>query len=282
MRLSLRPAQTPTRRVLVTGAASGLGLALVHRFADRGDRVLATDLGTERPAALPPSADYLPLDVRDDQAWARALAHVQDDWSGLDLLVNNAGIGASGRIDVATMDEWAAIIDVNLLGVVRGCRTFSPLFKGQGSGQIVNTASLAGLIHPPGMAPYNAVKAGVVALSETLSHELGPFGITVTVVCPAFFRSNLGGSTAGADTQTAAAGTAMLAGAKRSADDVAAVVIRGIDARKDLILPDPESQILWRVKRFAAPVYAHGMRRAALRLKQGRAAPTGVREALFG
>ena len=282
MRLSLRPAQTSSRRVLVTGAASGLGLALVHRFADRCDRVLATDLGTERPAALPPSAGYLPLDVRDDHAWARALAHVQDTWSGLDLLVNNAGIGASGRIDVATMDEWARIIDVNLLGVVRGCRTFTPLFKGQGSGHIVNTASLAGLIHVPGMAPYNAVKAGVVALSETLTHELRPFGITVSVVCPAFFRSNLGASSAGADPQMAAAGQAMLAGSRRSADDVAAVVLKGIDARKDLILPDPESQILWRVKRFAAPVYAHGMRRAALRLQQGRQPPSSVRDALFG
>ena len=81
------------------------------------------------------------------------------------------------------------MIDINLLGVVRGCRTFVPMMKAQGSGHIVNTASLAGLVHPPAMASYTAVKAGVVALSETLSYELDPFGISVSAVCPGFFRT---------------------------------------------------------------------------------------------
>lgn len=254
---------TSSRRVLVTGAASGLGLALVRAFVARGDRVLATDLQTERPEVLPSAAAYLPLDVRSDDAWDAALAHVRETWGGLDLLVNNAGVAAGGRIDVATMDEWTWIVDINLLGVVRGCRTFTPLFKEQGSGHIVNTASLAGLVHAPGMSAYNTVKAGVVALSETLSHELSPHGIDVSVVCPSFFRTNLGDSFQGADTEMEDAGRRMVSGSRRSAEQVAQIVLRGIDARRDLILTDREGHVAWRAKRFVRPAYTAVMKRAA-------------------
>jgi NAD(P)-dependent dehydrogenase (short-subunit alcohol dehydrogenase family) len=258
------------RRVLVTGGASGLGLALVRALVARGDHVLATDVQADRPDALPEAAAYLPLDVRSDEAWAAALAHVRQTWGGLDLLVNNAGVAAGGRIDVATMDEWHWIVDINLLGVVRGCRTFTPLFKEQGSGHIVNTASLAGLVHAPGMAAYNTVKAGVVALSETLSHELAPHGIDVSVVCPSFFRTNLGSSFQGADTEMESAGKKLVSGSKRSAEQVADIVVRGIDARRDVILTDRDGQIAWRAKRFARPAYTAVMKRAARRVAAGR------------
>jgi len=262
MPFNSRRQPTPPRRVLVTGAASGLGLALVRALSARGDRVLATDLTTERPSVLPAAVEYLSLDVRSDDDWERALVHVRTAWDGLDLLVNNAGIAAGGRIDVATLDEWRRIIDINLLGVVRGCRAFTPMFKEQRSGHIANTASLAGLVHAPGMAAYNSVKAGVVALSETLSHELAPFGITVSVVCPSFFRTNLGASFQGADTVMENAGKALLMGARRSADGVAATVVKGIDARKDVILTDLDGHIAWRAKRFVRPAYLAVMRRA--------------------
>ena len=266
MPLSSLPALASSRRVLVTGAASGLGLAVARGLAERGDRVLATDVASARPESVPDGVDYLPLDVRLDDDWASALAQVGDSWGGLDLLVNNAGVATGGRIDVATMDEWHRIVDVNLLGVVRGCRTFTPMFKEHGRGHIVNVASLAGLVHAPGMASYNAVKAGVVAISETLDHELAPHGIAVSVVCPAFFRTNLGASFAGADVQLEAAGKRLLARSKRSADEVAAIVIKGIDARRDVILTDWEGRIVWRAKRFARPLYRRAMRRAGARI----------------
>ncbi|EWT02362.1 short-chain dehydrogenase [Intrasporangium oryzae NRRL B-24470] len=271
--MPLTPHRAPTshRRVLVTGAASGLGLALVRGLAARGDRVLATDVALERPDAIPVGVDYLPLDVRSDDAWARALDHVMASMGGLDLLVNNAGVAAGGRIDVATMDEWHWIVDINLLGVVRGCRTFVPLLKQQGSGHIVNTASLAGLVHAPGMAAYNTVKAGVVALSETLSHELAPHGVTVSVVCPSFFQTNLGASFRGADTEMEDAGRAMVSGSSRTAEGVAAIVLKGIDSGKDVILTDREGHIAWRAKRFVRPLYTAVMQGAGRRLHQGKA-----------
>src|SRR3954469_10977247 len=259
---------TSSRRVLVTGAASGLGLALVRALVARGDHVLATDVARERPDALPGAAAYLPLDVRRDEDWAAALEHVRTTWGGLDLLVNNAGVAAGGRIDVATIEEWDWILDINLLGVVRGCRTFTPMLKAQGSGHIVNTASLAGLVHAPGMAAYNTVKAGFVALSETLSHELAPHGIDVSVVCPSFFRTNLGSSFQGADSEMEAAGKKLVSSSRRSAEEVAATVMRGIDARRDLILTDRDGHLAWRAKRFARPLYTAAMRRAARRTTQ--------------
>lgn len=262
MPLRSRSVTYPSRRVLVTGAASGLGLALVKALAAQGNRVLATDVGSDCPDGLPPSVDYLPLDVRSDDAWRAAREHVEASWGGLDLLVNNAGVAAAGRIDVATLSEWQWIIDINLLGVVRGCRTFTPLFKAQGSGHIVNTASLAGLVHAPGMSAYNTVKAGVVALSETLTHELAPHGVAVSAVCPSFFRTNLTSSFRGADTGVEQAGAGRVTRSRRTSDQVAATVLRGIDARRDVILTDPEGRIIWRVKRFARPLYRYGMKRA--------------------
>jgi NAD(P)-dependent dehydrogenase (short-subunit alcohol dehydrogenase family) len=270
----------PPRRVLVTGGASGLGLALVRALAARGDRVLATDLATQRPDVLPASVGYRRLDVRSDADWDATLAHLRETWGGLDVLVNNAGVAAGGRIDVATMDEWRRVVDVNLLGVVRGCRTFTPLFKQQRGGHIVNTASLAGLVHAPGMAAYNAVKAGVVAVSETLSHELAPHGIAVTVVCPSFFRSGLDASFRGTDAELEDAGRRMVRGSRRSADDVAATVLRGIDARRDVVLTDVEGRVAWRAKRFVRPLYTAAMRRAATQLARGRAPGAHPLEAL--
>ena len=168
-------------RVLVTGGAGGLGAALVAHFVADGHQVLSTDLAAESPAAG--GAQYRQLNVRDASDWEAAVAWCEENWGGLDILVNNAGIATGGRIDVESLDEWDRVVDINLMGVVRGCRAFTPLFKKQRSGHIVNTASAAGLVHPPMMSSYNTVKAGVVALSETLSHELHPYGVTVSVVC---------------------------------------------------------------------------------------------------
>src|SRR4029453_11338931 len=106
---------------------------------------------------------------------ADALVWVQDSWGGLDILVNNAGVAGGGRIDRCTIDEWRWITEINLFGVVRGGQTFTPMFKQQRSGQIVNVASLAGLVPPGGMGSYNAVKAAVVAFTETTGHELAHY-----------------------------------------------------------------------------------------------------------
>ena len=255
----------PNDRALLTGAASGLGLALTRLLAARGCRVLATDLLAEAPDVLTdlPSVTYRRLDVRNDPDWAGARDWVQEEWLGLDLLINNAGVAAGGRIDVVPLEEWEWIVDINLLGVVRGCATFAPLMKTQRSGHLVNIASAAGLVHPPQMGSYNAVKAAVVALSETLRYELGPYDVTTSVVCPTFFRTNLSSSLTGSDPEAAESARRLIDGARRTADDVASTVLAGIDARRYLILPDPGARAAYAGKRFARPLYDRTMRRVA-------------------
>jgi NAD(P)-dependent dehydrogenase (short-subunit alcohol dehydrogenase family) len=272
-------------RVLVTGGASGLGAALVRRFVADGHQVLTTDLGAAAPAGL--GTPYLRLDVRSADDWDRAVAWCRENWDGLDVLVNNAGIATGGRIDVESLAEWDRVVDINLMGVVRGCRAFVPLLKEQGSGQIVNTASAAGLVHPPMMSSYNTVKAGVVALSETLSHELHPYGVSVSVVCPSFFRTNLADSIQGDDTEMGAVARRLIEQSPRTADDVAAGVLAGIQKQQFLIIPDRPALLAWRTKRFARPLYDRQLRRIAARARDradasgapapGRGTATGER-----
>lgn len=255
-------------RVLVTGAGSGLGLALVRRLAGRGCRVLATDVHADVPLPLQgiDGVAYLTLDVTQDVDWATAHDWVVEQWDGLDHLFNNAGVAAGGRIELTEMDQWQWIVDINLLGVVRGCRTFTPMLKAQGSGHIVNTASAAGLIHPPRMSEYNAVKAGVVALSETLLHELGPFGVGVSVVCPTFFKTNLTESMRGKDEAAQKSAARLIDRSTVTADDIAVQVLRGVDMGRHIVLTDRDGRIAYAAKRFARPLYYAMMKKASIQM----------------
>ncbi|HET7326823.1 MAG TPA: SDR family NAD(P)-dependent oxidoreductase [Nocardioidaceae bacterium] len=248
-----------SRRVLVTGGRSGLGAALVRQLRAAGDRVLVTDLADRGPS-VEVGDDYLRLDVRNLDDWLRAREWVEQRWGGLDLLVNNAGVAAGGRIDVADVEEWQRVLDVNLLGVARGCHVFVPVMKRQRSGHIVNVASMAGLVYPPNMSSYNAAKAGVVALSETLLHELEPFGIAVTVVCPSFFRTNLSGSLRGRDEEAQASARRLIDGSRRSPEDVARQVVAAVQHRRFLLITDRMGRAAYLGKRFARPMYHRVMR----------------------
>jgi len=264
-------------RILVTGGASGLGAALVRQFVAQGNQVLVTDIGPSAPADAPAGTSYLKLDVRSAADWDAAVAWCEEHWGGLNLLVNNAGVATGGRIDVETLAEWDRVVDINLMGVVRGCRAFAPVFKRQRSGHLVNVASAAGLLHPPMMSSYNTVKAGVVALSETLSHELHPFGVTVSAVCPSFFKTDLADSMQGADVEMNAVARRLIEKSPRTADEVAAAVLHGIAKQSFLIIPDRPTLMSWRVKRFARPLYDRQMRRIAARA-HARSAPPAPAE----
>jgi NAD(P)-dependent dehydrogenase (short-subunit alcohol dehydrogenase family) len=269
-------------RVLVTGGASGLGAALVRRFAARGDRVLSADVadGGAVPADAGSAGEVVRrrLDVRSEEDWESARAWVEAEWGGLDVLVNNAGVAGGGRIELCSMEDWQWIFDVNLFGVVRGTRAFVPMMKAQGSGRIVNTASLAGLVHPPGMGSYNAVKAAVVAFSETTAHELAPWGVGCTAVCPSYFRTNLVSSMRGADTDLATQIGKLVERSPISADDIAAAVLEGLDRGEELIVPDEPARAAYALKLQDRATYDQQMRATAARAKEraGTGAGTGT------
>ena len=252
-----------SRRVLVTGAASGLGAALTAAFRERGDRVLATD----RVAA---DGVDLVLDVTSDDDWAAALAHVEETWGGLDVLVNNAGVAGGGRIELCALDEWRLLTEVNLFGLVRGTRTFTPLLKRQGAGHVVNVASLAGLVHPAGMGSYNAVKAAVVAYTETCGHELAAYGVRASVVCPSYFRTHLMDSMVGSDEVVGRVISGLVARSPITAEDIAAAVLAGIDAGAEVIVPDEAARQAFGLKWADRPAYDDLMRQQAAKLEAGR------------
>ncbi len=173
-------------RVLVTGAASGLGAALTRSLP--GSRRRGAGDRPRRRGGID-----LRLDVTSDDDWAAAVAEVERRWGGLDVLVNNAGVAGGGRLDVA--DDRRVAADhrrSTCFGIVRGMRAFTPLLKRQRSGHVVNVASLAGLVHPAGMAVLQRREGRAsVALTETTGHELAAYGIRATRSAPSYFRTNL-------------------------------------------------------------------------------------------
>jgi NAD(P)-dependent dehydrogenase (short-subunit alcohol dehydrogenase family) len=247
-------------RVLVTGGASGLGAALAAAYRERGAEVLVADL------LEPAEGDHVVLDVRSDDDWAAAVAWTEEHWGGLDVLVNNAGVAGGGRLDVATLDEWRWITEINLFGVVRGTRAFVPRFKRQRSGTIVNIASLAGLVHPAGMASYNAVKAGVVAFTETVGHELAEYGVTAHVVCPSYFRTGLVDAMQGSDVAVGEIIGALVANAPLGPEEIATAVLDAVDRGEELILPDEAARGAYQLKLSDREAYDAVMRKQAAHL----------------
>jgi NAD(P)-dependent dehydrogenase (short-subunit alcohol dehydrogenase family) len=232
-------------RVLITGAASGLGRALALAWARRGASVLVADLNAARGnetlclclEAGANEAMFARLDVTSDADFVQTANWVRQRWGGLDIVVNNAGVAGGGRFEGITEDDWRWMLDINLLGVVRGCRAFTPLFKEQKSGHFVNIASMAGLLNPPAMSNYNVAKAGVVALSETLAVELEPWNIRTLVVCPSYFQTNLNESLRTHDEAMKAALPKLLASSDISADDIAEGILAAIDRGDSTYLP---------------------------------------------
>ncbi|HSB35771.1 MAG TPA: SDR family oxidoreductase [Thermoanaerobaculia bacterium] len=245
------------RRILITGGASGLGRALAERYARDGWRVAIADVherrGAETLAALGSigaDALFVRCDVTREADLEAAARSLEEKWGGVDVVVNNAGVALAGGIAETSLSDWEWIIDVNLLGVVRGCRVFTPLFRRQGSGRFVNVSSMAGLVHPPMVAAYAATKAGVVALSESLRLELAPDGIRVSAVCPAFFRSNLVESLRASDPALADQTRDLLGRVRTTAAETAERIHRGVSRGDFLILTHADGRLAWRLKRL--------------------------------
>jgi len=187
-----------TKRVFITGAGSGLGKAVALRFAREGWQVAATDV--DLAAATQTLAEVVAAggsgfadvcNVTSEESFAAIAARLKREWNGVDVLVNNAGVATKGTVAESSIEQWQWVLNINLLGCVRGARAIVPLLTEQGSGHVVNIASFAGIANPPAMASYNAAKAAVISLSETLRHEMEPHGVGVSAVCPSFFKTNL-------------------------------------------------------------------------------------------
>ena len=260
---------TNRRRVLITGAGSGLGLALAHRYARSGARVACVDLVAERAeaaaAALAGSGHLAHVaDVGDDASMQALHDRIHGEWDGVDVLINNAGIASVGPMVNTTMDEWRQILEVDLLGVVRGCRLFLPAMLAAQRGQILNTASFAGLAGAPGMMSYGVAKAAVVALSEQLRGEVLHRNVRVGVICPAFFRTNLL-ETAFASDKVKAKVIKLMDNSPDTLDGVADKVFAAAERGDFMIIPTQREPMQWRLKRWLPAVYFRRLNKAARR-----------------
>lgn len=192
------------RVAVVTGGGSGLGRALAFRFAREGVRLALADVDERALAATKAeleAAGATCLALRCDVSSAadvEALArHTVEAFGAVHIVCNNAGVAPLGVVWENTVADWQWTLGVNLWGVIHGVRAFTPILLRQGDeGHVVNTASVAGLIAPPGMGMYNVSKHAVVALSETLHHDLAAQRAKVkcSVVCPAYFPSGIADS----------------------------------------------------------------------------------------
>lgn len=176
------------QRVVITGGAAGIGLALARRFAERGDRVAVCDADGEAVAALPetlPGVIAGRADVTSEPQMQDFLGHVGERWGGADVVCANAGTGGpAGRIEDLDYDAWTACVGVNLFGAFLTCRWAAGHMRAQGSGAIILTSSTSGLFGVPCRSPYVAAKWGLVGLMKTLAMELGPAGVRVNAIAP--------------------------------------------------------------------------------------------------
>lgn len=245
-----------TTRIAITGAASGLGRELALRWARNGARVALADINGERLAEVArevSAAGGMALmqkcDVRLADDLDALVGSCTQAWGGLDIFVNNAGVAGGGSFEKLSDEDWQWLLDINLMGVVRGARSAATQFRKQGSGHIVNIASMAGLLAPPGMSSYNVAKTGVVALSETLHGELQPFGIGVTCVCPSFFRTNLMESLRTPDAGMRKSFDRLLDTSDITAEDIAGMVFNAVQRGEFLCLPHKKGRNAWWMKR---------------------------------
>jgi len=254
------------KRIVITGGGSGLGRALALVYARKGWRVCVADMDprtVEETGRMIGEAGGEGLtqvcDVTKEGAFEELARTVKERWKGLDVLVNNAGVGAAGTLGAISEDRWEWIMAVNLKAVIRGCRHFTPLMEAQGSGHIVNVASSAGIVSFPEMSSYNVTKAGVIALSETLFSEFAPKGIGVTVAAPTFFKTNLMERFHSTDDQQRKVAEGLFAKTKYTAEDVAREIEKAVRKKRLYVIPQWDGKIMWWMKRLSPELFHRGM-----------------------
>lgn len=244
---------------VITGAGSGIGLAMAHRFGAEGMAVVVADVETQALETAAAELRNAGIDVHAVRTDVTSPAQVEalatsalDRYGRVHVLCNNAGVGVFGGVSEMSVEEFRWIADVNLWGVLHGIKAFLPYLEAEGEGHIINTASVSGLLTQPGAAAYNVSKFGVIALSEALFYELRMSGspVGVSVVCPGTVRTNIfdsgrnrppgiAPSEGPVADRTAQVMEALGRSSHRGPDEVASAAVRAVKANEFYVLTHP-------------------------------------------
>ncbi len=249
-----------SRTVIITGGASGIGAGLARALARRGDTLVLADIDVTGAEAL---ADTLSrttqasvigaeLDVRDAAAVRQLVDDTVARTGRLDVMFNNAGIGVGGESLELDVAHWDRVIDVNLRGVVHGVTAALPHMVRQGDGHIVNTASLAGLVPAPFLAPYSATKHAVVGMTLSLRVEFADRGVRFSALCPGFTDTPILDKEMPDDLppvtirQPVREMAQALPGGVYELDKLVVDILRGLDHNDPLIVAPATARAAWR------------------------------------
>ncbi|MGM0563985.1 MAG: SDR family NAD(P)-dependent oxidoreductase [Pseudomonadota bacterium] len=251
-------------RAVVTGAGSGIGRSFALELARRQSQVVCSDINlaaAQETAALIEKAGGTAWAVQCDVGKAEDVEQLANRAEALfgqpaTLVINNAGVGLGGKFDELSLEDWQWCMNINLWGVIHGCHHFVPRFKQQGYGAIINVASAASYTAAPEMSAYNVTKAGVMALSETLSAELKKHKIRVNVLCPTLVPTNIIKNGRIPGRYAKLADHALMNYAMTTSDDVAKLTLNRLDRGQLYTTPQIDAKVFWMMKRASPPLYA--------------------------
>jgi NAD(P)-dependent dehydrogenase (short-subunit alcohol dehydrogenase family) len=251
----------PGRRAFITGAGSGLGLEFARALAAEKWSLGLFDVDPSRLVkaeqditAMGVRVHAFPGDVRVYDELAVAINSFADIVGGLDLMINNAGVACAGNVMETPLDDWRWILDVNVLGVVNGCRAGVPHLQRSGRGILLNIASAAAFVSPPFTTPYNATKAAVVSISESLSPELKNTGIQVSVAMPGFMSTSLLETARGPERERAVAAESMQMSRYTAAMGARDILREAAKGELYIVLPKAMRNV-WRFKRWLPDIF---------------------------
>ncbi|MDS7945458.1 SDR family NAD(P)-dependent oxidoreductase [Acinetobacter sp. V110_1] len=249
---------------VVTGAGSGIGRSFALELAKRGGNVVCADINLEAAEETVKLIEQLgqkAFAVQCDVGQAEQVQALADQAEQLlehpvTLIINNAGVGLGGKFDEMSLEDWKWCMHVNLWGVIHGCHAFVPKFKKLGYGAIINVASAASYTAAPEMSVYNVTKAGVLALSETLSAELRKFNIKVNVLCPTLVPTNIIKNGRIPGRYSKLADHALMNYAMTTSDAVATLTLNRLDRGQLYTTPQIDAKLFWLMKRTSPTLYA--------------------------